>query len=215
MDPGGIGIGTPPPPPPPPIPPSSRASLPSLSRLLPLPEAAAPPLPPSMDRLPGPPRAPPPPRAARSAPLGRCTLPRRRRHEIRLAGPPRARPPPPPLGSASLGCAAGMSGAAGRRREAVPRAGGVGGGARPARDSVGEMTATDCRRAFSARTYRWPCSPSPSARPKARYFGPAQARPSPVTYRLGLARPGGAGRAWAAPQAWAGTGTARSQLSAR
>ena len=83
-----------------------------------------------MDRLLGPPRAPPPPRAARSGPLGRCALPRRRRREIRLAGPPRARPPPPPLGSASLGCAAGMSGAAGRRREAVPRAGGVGGGGR-------------------------------------------------------------------------------------
>ena len=113
MDPGGIGIGAPPPPP---LPPSSRASLPLLSRLLPLPEAATPPPPPSMDR-----RAPPDP-----PPLGRCALPRRCRREIRLAGPPRARPSPLPLGSASLGCAAGMSGAAGRRREAVPRAGGGG-----------------------------------------------------------------------------------------
>jgi len=96
MDPGGIGIGAPPPPP---LPPSSHASLPSLSRLLPLPEAAAPPPPPSMDRLPGPPRAPPPPRAARSAPwvaarspaarsvsLGHRALARRRRR--RRSDPP-------------------------------------------------------------------------------------------------------------------------------
>ena len=39
-------------------------------------------------------------------------------------------------------------------------------------------------------TYTWPCSPSPLARPKTRFFGPAQAWPGLVTYGPGLARPG-------------------------
>jgi len=41
----------------------------------------------------------------------------------------------------------------------------------------------------------------PASPARARFFGPAQARPGPVTYGPGPARPGGAGRAWAAPQA--------------
>jgi len=54
----------------------------------------------------------------------------------------------------------------------------------------------------------WPCSPSPLARHGARFFGPAQARPGPVANRPGLARPEGASRTWAAPQA---RGTARAR----
>ena len=65
---------------PPPLPPSSRAPLPSLSRLLPLPEAATPP--------------PPPP--------DRRGLSRRRAPRIRLPGPPRAPLPASPTRSASL-----------------------------------------------------------------------------------------------------------------
>ena len=49
--------------------------------------------------------------------------------------------------------------------------------------------------------YTWACSPSPLARPKARHFGPAQARHGPKFIGPGLARHGGAGRAWAALQA--------------
>ena len=59
---------------PPLLPPSTRAPLPSLSRLLPLPEAATPP--------------PPPP--------NRRGLSRRRAPRIRLPGPPRAPPPASP-----------------------------------------------------------------------------------------------------------------------
>ena len=57
-------------------------------------------------------------------------------------------------------------------------------------------------------SYMWPCSPSPLARHEARFFGPAQARPGPVANRPGLARPEGASRTWAAPQA---RGTARAR----
>ena len=56
-------------------------------------------------------------------------------------------------------------------------------------------------RVVRSNVYTWPCSPSPLARPKARHFGPAQARHGPKFIGPGLARHGGAGRAWAALQA--------------
>ena len=41
--------------------------------------------------------------------------------------------------------------------------------------------------------------PEPVSPARGSFFGPAQAQPGPMTYEPGLARPGVAGRAWAAP----------------
>jgi hypothetical protein len=57
--------------------------------------------------------------------------------------------------------------------------------------------------------YIWACSPSPSARHKGWFFGPTQAQPGPVASGLGLARPEGAGHAWASPRHVGRHGTAR------
>ena len=43
--------------------------------------------------------------------------------------------------------------------------------------------------------------PEPNSPVRGPFFSPAQARPGSVTYEPGLAQPGGAGRAWASPQA--------------
>ena len=44
---------------------------------------------------------------------------------------------------------------------------------------------TTQRRPWHACTYTWACSPSPWARPEARHFGPALARPDPKVIGLG------------------------------